>query len=103
MPSNGFAEEIALLLAALAKVEDPSEEIVLGAVQCLEVLALDLRVTTQHVKIVQDLLLHLVCKPAGQCCIGFQTGCEPSPDLKICAVTVSGSGICFLCGIHGVV
>jgi len=67
VPSYGFAEEIALLLATLAKVEDPSEEIVVGAMQCLQVLALDLRVTTQHVKLVQDLLQHLVYKPAGQC------------------------------------
>ncbi len=66
--SYEFAEEIALLLATLGKVEDPSEEIAVGAVQCLLVLALYLRVTTLHVKLVQDLLLHLVFKPAGQCC-----------------------------------
>ena len=49
-------------------IENSSEEIVAGAIQCLEVLALDLRATIKDVKLVQDLLLHLVYKPAGQCC-----------------------------------
>jgi len=92
------AEEIALLLATLGKVEDPSEEIVVGAVRCLLVLALYLRVTTRHVKLVQDLLLHLVFKPAGQCSrVRFGV-----LWLKICPVIVSGDGICFLCRIHGI-
>lgn len=63
-----FAEEIMLLLVTLAMVEDPLEEIVVGAIRCLEALALHLRVTVKNVKLVQDLLLHLVYKPAGQCC-----------------------------------
>lgn len=53
----------------LTKVEDPSEETIVGAVQCLQVLALDLGVTAEHTKLVQDMLLHFVHKPAGQCCM----------------------------------
>lgn len=67
LPFHGFTEEVALLLFTLAKAES-SEEIVVGAMQCLIALALDLKVTIKHMKLLKDLLLHLAYKPAGQCC-----------------------------------
>lgn len=70
-PRRGLAAEIALVLAMLTKVEDPSEEIIVGAIQCLQVLALDLGVTAEQTKLVQDLLLHFVYKPAGQCYMDY--------------------------------
>lgn len=63
-PHNFATEEVALLLFTLAKAES-SEEIVVGAMQCLIALALDLKVTIKHMKLLKDLLLHLAYKPAG--------------------------------------
>ena len=65
---RNFTEEIALLLITLAMVEDPLEEIAVSALQCLGILAMGLQVTLKNMKLVQDLLIHLVYKPAGQCC-----------------------------------